>query len=327
MSTAKLAVVGPAQLGTKINARIPAWKITANAPTLEALGNGIADETIDPDVDGLLIYANPAIIDATMNELGEAVNYYRASVVVILVDDGTLDRNALASAVARARQEEETRNRADDAITDPEAPYYILEAATPLASAHAIVEQVQRDAEALMGTEFAVVAYAFQGTVPALTEAPQTPPNTYSVPGARAGAENAAQGHKVQITGSVTVIVAQPGAPLTYNALTTAEKPASNEDAELLVIDATGNANADGATPLNQFDANCTLSDLYAALATGRVMRNRADLMVCKPLNALTSKEAYTVGKLIDMMAPYYSTGIILAITPESARNYAHKEQ
>lgn len=327
MSTAKLAVVGPAQLGTKINARIPAWKITATAPTLEALGNGIADETIDPDVDGLLIYANPAIIDATMNELGEAVNYYRASVVVILVDDGTLDRNALASAVARARQEEETRNRADGAITDPEAPYYILEAATPLASAHAIVEQVQRDAEALMGTEFAVVAHAFQGTVPALTEAHQTPPNTYSVPGARAGAENAAQGHTVQITGSVTVIVAQPGAPLTYNALTTAEKPASTEDAELLVIDAAGNANADGATPLNQFDANCTLSDLYAALATGRVMRNRADLMVCKPLNALTSKEAYTVGKLIDMMAPYYSTGIILAITPESARNYAYKEQ
>lgn len=327
MSTAKLAVVGPAQLGTKINARIPAWKITATAPTLEALGNGIADETIDPDVDGLLIYANPAIIDATMNELGEAVNYYRASVVVILVDDGTLDRNALASAVASARQEEETRNRADGAITDPEAPYYILEAATPLASAHAIVEQVQRDAEALMGTEFAVVAHAFQGTVPALTEAPQTPPSTYSVPGARAGAENAAQGHTVQITGSVTVIVAQPGATLTYNALTTAEKPASTEDAELLVIDATGNANADGATPLNQFDANCTLSDLYAALATGRVMRNRADLMVCKPLNALTSKEAYTVGKLIDMMAPYYSTGIILAVTPESARNYAYKEQ
>ena len=262
-----------------------------------------------------------------MNELGEAVNYYRASVVVILVDDGALDRNALASAVARARQEEETRNRADGAITDPETPYYILEAATPLASAHAIVEQVQRDAEALMGTEFAVVARAFQGTVPALTEAPQTPPSTYSVPGARAGAENAAQGHTVQITGSVTVIVAQPGAPLTYNTLTTAEKPASTEDAELLVIDATGNANADGATPLNQFDANCTLSDLYAALATGRVMRNRADLMVCKPLNALTSKEAYTVGKLIDMMAPYYSTGIILAITPESARNYAYKEQ
>lgn len=327
MSTAKLAVVGPAQLGTKINARIPAWTITATAPTIEALGNGIADETIDPDVDGLLIYANPAIIDATMNELGEAVNYYRASVVVILVDDGALDRNALASAVASARQEEETRNRADGAITDPEAPYYILEAATPLASAHAIVEQVQRDAEALMGTEFAVVAHAFQGTVPALTEAPQTPPSTYSVPGARAGAENAAQGHTVQITGSVTVIVAQPGAPLTYNTLTTAEKPASIEDAELLVIDATGNANADGATPLNQFDANCTLSDLYAALATGRVMRNRADLMVCKPLNALTSKEAYTVGKLIDMMAPYYSTGIILAVTPESARNYAYKEQ
>lgn len=300
MSTAKLAVVGPAQLGTKINTRIPAWKITATAPTLEALGNGIADETIDPDVDGLLIYANPAIIDATMNELGEAVNYYRASVVVILVDDGALDRNALASAVARARQEEETRNRADGAITDPEA---------------------------LMGTEFAVVAHAFQGTVPALTEAPQTPPSTYGVPGARAGAENAAQGHTVQITGSVTVIVAQPGAPLTYNTLTTAEKPASTEDAELLVIDATGNASADGATPLNQFDANCTLSDLYAALATGRVMRSRADLMVCKPLNALTSKEAYTVGKLIDMMAPYYSTGIILAITPESARNYAYKEQ
>lgn len=327
MSTAKLAVVGPAQLGTKINARIPAWKITATAPTLEALGNGIADETIDPDVDGLLIYANPAIIDATMNELGEAVNYYRASVVVILVDDGALDRNALASAVASARHEEETRNRADGAITDPEAPYYILEAATPLASAHAIVEQVQRDAEALMGTEFAVVAHAFQGTVPALTEAPQTPPSAYSVPGARAGAENATQGHTVQITGSVTVIVAQPGAPLTYNTLTTAEKPSSNEDAELLVIDATGNANADGATPLNQFDANCTLSDLYAALATGRVMRNRADLMVCKPLNALTSKEAYTIGKLIDMMAPYYSTGIILSITPESARNYTYREQ
>ena len=327
MSTAKLAVVGPAQLGTKINARIPAWKITATAPTLEALGNGIADETIDPDVDGLLIYANPAIIDATMNELGEAVNYYRASVVVILVDDGTLDRNALASAVARARQEEETRNRADGAITDPEAPYYILEAATPLASAHTIVEQVQRDAEALMGTEFAVVAHAFQGTVPALTEAHQTPPNTYSVPVARAGAENAAQGHTVPLPNDVTVMVAQPGAPLTYSALTTAEKPASNEDAELLVIDATGGASADGATPLNQFDANCTLSDLYAALATGRVMRNRADLMVCKPLNALTSKEAYTVGKLIDMMAPYYSTGIILAITPESARNYAYKEQ
>lgn len=327
MNTAKLAVVGPAQLGTKINARIPAWTITATAPTLEALGNGIADETIDPDVDGLLIYANPSIIDATMNELGEAVNYYRASVVVILVDDGALDRNALASAVARARQEEETRNRADGAITDPEAPYYILEAATPLASAHAIVEQVQRDAEALMGTEFAVVAHAFQGTVPALTEAPQTPPSTYSVPGARAGAENAAQGHTVQITGSVTVIVAQPGAPLTYNTLTTAEKPASNEDAELLVIDATGSASADGATPLNQFDANCTLNDLYAALATGRVMRSRADLMVCKPLHALTSKEAYTVGKLIDMMAPYYSTGIILAITPESAHNYAYKSQ
>ena len=327
MSIAKLAVVGPAQLGTKINARIPAWKIAATAPTLEALGNGIADETIDPDVDGLLIYANPGIIDATMNELGEAVNYYRAGVVVILVDDGTLDRNALASAVTRARQEEEARNKVDGAITDPETPYYILEAATPLASAHAIVEQVQRDAEALTGTGFADVARAFQGTVPALAEAPQTPTNTYSVPGARAGAENATQGHTVPLASDVTVMVAAPGAPLAYNTLTTAEKPASTEDAELLVIDATGNANADGATPLNQFDANCTLSDLYAALATGRVMRNRADLMVCKPLNALTSKEAYTVGKLIDMMAPYYSTGIILAITPESARNYAYKEQ
>lgn len=327
MSTVKLAAVGPEQLGQQINMRIPAWENTASAPTLEALGNGIADGTIDPDVDGLLIYANPAIIDATMNELGEAVNYYRAGVVVILVDDGTLDRAALASAVARARQEEEKQNKADGAVTDPEAPYYILEAVTPLASAHAIVEQVQRDAEALMGTEFAVVAHAFQGTVPALTEAPQTPPNTYSVPGARAGAENATQGHTVPLASDVTVIVAQPGAPLTYNTLTTAEKPASTEDAELLVIDATGNASADGATPLNQFDANCTLSDLYAALATGRVMRNRADLMVCKPLNALTSKEAYTVGKLIDMMAPYYSTGIILAITPESARNYAYKEQ
>lgn len=327
MSTAKLAVVGPAQLGTKINARIPAWKIAATAPTLEALGNGIADETIDPDVDGLLIYANPGIIDATMNELGEAVNYYRAGVVVILVDDGTLDRNTLASAVTRARQEEEARNKADGAITDPEAPYYILEAATPLASAHAIVEQVQRDAEALAGTGFAGVARAFQGTVPALAEAAQTPQNGNSAPRVSVVVENAPQGHTVPLASDVTVIVAQPGAPLTYNALTTAEKPASTEDAELLVIDATGNANADGATPLNQFDANCTLSDLYAALATGRVMRNRADLMVCKPLNALTSKEAYTVGKLIDMMAPYYSTGIILAITPESARNYAHKEQ
>lgn len=327
MSTAKLAVVGPAQLGTKINARIPAWKIAATAPTLEALGKGIADETIDPDVDGLLIYANPTIIDATMNELGEAVNYYRAGVVVILVDDGALDRNALASAVARARQEEETRNKADGAITDPETPYYILEAATPLASAHAIVEQVQRDAEALAGTGFADVARAFHGTVPALAEAAQTPPSSYSVPGAHASTENAPQGHTVPITSDVTVMVAAPGAPLTYNTLTTAEKPASNEDAELLVIDATGNANADGATPLERFDANCTLNDLYAALATGRVMRNRADLMVCKPLHALTSKEAYTVGKLIDMMAPYYSTGIILAITPESARNYTYKKQ
>lgn len=327
MSTAKLAVVGPEQLGQKINMRIPAWKNTASAPTLEALGNGIADGTIDPDVDGLLIYANPGIIDATMNELGEAVNYYRAGVVVILVDDGTLDRNSLASAVAHARQEEETRNKADGAITDPETPYYILEAATPLASAHAIVEQVQRDAEALAGTAFAGAAHAFQGTVPSLAEAPQTPPSAYSVPGARAGAENAAQGHTVQITGSVTVIVAQPGAPLTYNTLTTAEKPASTEDAELLVIDATGSASADGATPLNQFDANCTLSDLYAALATGRVMRSRADLMICKPLHALTSKEAYTVGKLIDMMAPYYSTGIILAITPEDAHSYSYKKQ
>lgn len=327
MNTAKLAVVGPEQLGTKINARIPAWTITATAPTIEALGNGIADETIDPDVDGLLIYANPAIIEATMNELGEAVNYYRASVVVILVDDGALDRNALASAVARARQEEETRNRADGAITDPEAPYYILEAATPLASAHAIVEQVQRDAEALMGTEFAVVAHAFQGTVPALVEAAQARPQDNNGASAYGGRENAPQGHTVPLASDVTVMVATPGAPLTYNTLTTAEKPASTEDAELLVIDATGDASADGATPLNQFDANCTLSDLYAALATGRVMRNRADLMVCKPLNALTSKEAYTVGKLIDMMAPYYSTGIILAITPESARNYTYKQQ
>lgn len=327
MNTAKLAVVGPAQLGQQINMRIPAWKITATAPTLEALGNGIADETIDPDVDGLLIYANPDVIGATMSELGEAVNYYRAGVVVVLVDDGTLDRNALASAVAHARQEEEKRNKADGAVTDSETPYYILETATPLASAHAIIEQVQRDAENLAGTAFAGAAHAFQGTVPSLAEAPQTPPSAYSVPRARAGAENAAQGHTVQITGSVTVIVAQPGAPLTYNTLTTAEKPASTEDAELLVIDATGDASADGATPLNQFDANCTLSDLYAALATGRVMRSRADLMVCKPLHALTSKEAYTVGKLIDMMAPYYSTGIILAITPESARNYTYKEQ
>lgn len=327
MSTVKLAVVGPEQLGQQINMRIPAWENTASAPTLEALGNGIADETIDPDVDGLLIYANPDAIGATMSELGEAVNYYRAGVVVILVDDGALDRNALASAVARARQEEETRNRVDGAITDPETPYYILETATPLASAHAIVEQAQRDAEALAGTAFAGAAHTFQGTVPALAEAHQTPPNTYSVPGARGGAENAAQGHTVQITDSVTVMVATPGAPLTYNTLTTAEKPASTEDAELLVIDATGSVNADGATPLNQFDANCTLSDLYAALATGRVMRNRADLMVCKPLHALTSKEAYTVGKLIDMMAPYYSTGIILAITPESASNYTYKQQ
>lgn len=327
MSTAKLAVVGPEQLGTKISARIPAWKIAATAPTLEALGNGIADGTIDPDVDGLLIYANPGIIDATMNELGEAVNYYRAGVVVILVDDGTLDRNSLASAVAHARQEEETRNKADGAVTEPETPYYILETATPLTSAQAIIEQAQRDAESFAGTAFADVAHAFRGTVPTLTEAPQTPPNTYGVPGARAVSENATQGHTVQITSSVTVIVAQPGAPLTYNVLTTAEKPASTEDAELLVIDATGETSADGATPLNQFDANCTLSDLYAALATGRVMRNRADLMVCKPLHALTSKEAYTVGKLIDMMAPYYSTGIILAITPESARNYTYREQ
>lgn len=327
MSTVKLAVVGPEQLGQQINMRIPSWKNTASAPTLEALGNGIADGTIDPDVDGLLIYANPDAIGATMSELGEAVNYYRAGVVVILVDDGTLDRAALASAAAHARQEEEKRNKVDGAVTDPETPYYILEAVTPLASAQAIVEQVQRDAEALAGTAFAGAAHAFQGTVPSLAEAPQKPPNAYSVPGARGCAESAAQGHTVQITGSVTVIVAQPGAPLTYNTLTTAEKPASTEDAELLVIDATGNASADGATPLNEFDANCTLSDLYAALATGRVMRNRADLMVCKPLNALTSKEAYTVGKLIDMMVPYYSTGIILAITPESARNYAYKEQ
>lgn len=327
MSTVKLAAVGPEQLGQQINMRIPAWKNTASAPTLEALGNGIADGTIDPDVDGLLIYANPDAIGATMSELGEAVNYYRAGVVVVLVDDGTLDRAALASAAAHARQEEEKRNKVDGAVTDPETPYYILEAVTPLASAQAIVEQVQRDAEALAGTAFAGAAHAFQGTVPALAEAPQTPPNAYSVPGARGGAENATQGHTVPLASDVTVIVAQPGAPLTYNTLTTAEKPASTEDAELLVIDATGNASADGATPLNEFDANCTLSDLYAALATGRVMRNRADLMVCKPLNALTSKEAYAVGKLIDMMAPYYSTGIILAITPESARNYAYKEQ
>ena len=327
MSTAKLAVVGPEKLGPQINARIPAWKVTATAPTLEALGNGIADETIDPDVDGLLIYANPAIIDTTMNELGEAVNYYRAGVVVILVDDGTLDHAALTSTVAHARQEEEKQNKADGAVTDPETPYYILDAKTPLASAQVIVEQAQRDAEALAGTAFAGAAHAFQGTIPMLTEAPQTPPNAYRVPGARNGAENAAQGHTVQIVGSVAVIVAQPGAPLTYNALTTAEKPASTEDAELLVIDATGEANADGATPLNQFDANCTLNDLYAALATGRVMRSRADLMVCKPLHALTSKEAYTVGKLIDMMAPYYSTGIILAVTPEDAHNYSYKER
>ena len=327
MNAVKLAVVGPEQLGTKINARIPAWKIAATAPTLEALGNGIADGTIDTDVDGLLIYADPAIVGATMSELGEAVNYYRGGVVVILVDDGTLDRNVLASSVAHARQEEEKRNRADGAVTDPETPYYILDAKTPLASAHAIVEQVQRDAEALAGTAFAGSAHAFQGTVPSLAEAPQTPPNAYSVPGARAGAENAPQGHMVPLPSDVTVIVAQPGAPLTYNTLTTAEKPASNEDAELLVIDATGNANTDGATPLERFDANCTLNDLYAALATGRVMRNRADLMVCKPLHALTSKEAYTVGKLIDMMAPYDSTGIILAVTPESARNYTYREQ
>lgn len=327
MSTAKLAVVGPEQLGQQINMRIPAWKNTASAPTLEALGNGIADGTIDPDVDGLLIYANPDAIGATMSELGEAVNYYRAGVVVILVDDGTLDRAALASAVASARQEEEKRNKADGAVTEPETPYYILETATPLASAQAIIEQAQRDAESFAGTAFADVAHVFRGTVPTITEAPQTPPNAYSAPGTRGGAESATQGHTVQITSSVTVIVAQPGAPLTYNTLTTAEKPASTEDAELLVIDATGDTSADGATPLNQFDANCTLSDLYAALATGRVMRNRADLMVCKPLNALTSKEAYTVGKLIDMMAPYYSTGIILAVTPESARNYAYKEQ
>ena len=327
MSTAKLAVVGPAQLGTKINARIPAWKNTASAPTLEALGSGIADGTIDPDVDGLLIYATPDAIGATMSELGEAVNYYRGGVVVILVDDGTLDRNALASAIARARQEEEKRNRADGAVTDPETPYYILETATPLASAHAIVEQVQRDAEALAGTAFAGAAHAFQGTVPALAEASQTPQNGNGDPRVSVGAENAAQGHTVPLPNDVTVMVAQPGAPLTYSALTTAEKPASNEDAELLVIDATGGASADGATPLNQFDANCTLSDLYAALATGRVMRNRADLMVCKPLHTLTSKEAYTVGKLIDMMAPYYSTGIILAITPEDAHNYAYKKQ
>lgn len=327
MSTAKLAVVGPAQLGTKINARIPAWKITATAPTLEALGNGIADETIDPDVDGLLIYANPTIIDTTMNELGEAVNYYRAGVVVILVNDGTLDRNALASAVARARQEEETRNRVDGVITDPETPYYILEAVTPLASAHAIVEQAQRDAEALAGTEFAVVAHAFQGTVPALVEAAQARPQDNNGASTYGGRKNAPQGHTVPLASDVTVMVATPGAPLTYSTLATAEKPTSAEDAELLVIDATGDASADGATPLNEFDANCTLSDLYAALATGRVMRNRADLMVCKPLNALTSKEAYTVGKLIDMMAPYYSTGIILAITPESASNYTYKQQ
>lgn len=323
----KLAVVGPEQLGRQINMRIPAWENTASTPTLEALGNGIADGTIDTDVDGLLIYANPDAIGATMSELGEAVNYYRGGVVVILVDDGTLDRTALASAVAHARQEEEKQNRADGAVTDPETPYYILETATPLASAQAIVEQAQRDAEALAGTAFAGSAHAFQGTVPTVTETPQTPPNAYSVPGARAGAENAAQGHTVPLASDVTVIVSQPGAPLTYSTLTTVEKPASAEDAELLVIDATGDARADGATPLNQFDANCTLSDLYAALATGRVMRNRADLMVCKPLHVLTSKEAYTVGKLIDMMTPYYSTGIILAVTPEDAHSYTYKKQ
>lgn len=327
MSTAKLAVVGPEQLGQKINMRIPAWENTASAPTLEALGNGIADGTIDPDVDGLLIYATPDAIGATMSELGEAVNYYRAGVVVILVDDGTLDHNALASAVTHARQEEEKRNRADGVVTDPETPYYILETATPLASAHAIVEQAQRDAGNLAGTAFAGAAHAFQGTVPSLAEAPQTRPQSDGGTSAHEVRKNAPQGHTVPLTSDVMVMVAAPGAPLTYSTLTTAEKPASAEDAELLVIDATGSASADGATPLNQFDANCTLSDLYAALATGRVMRNRADLMVCKPLNALTSKEAYTVGKLIGMMAPYYSTGIVLAITPESASNYTYKQQ
>ena len=327
MSTVKLAVVGPEQLGQQINMRIPAWEITATTPTLEALGNGIADGTIDPDVDGLLIYANPDAIGTTMNELGETVNYYRAGVVVILVDDGTLDRNTLASAVTRARQEEEARNKVDGAITDPETPYYILNAQSPLASAHAIIAQAKRDAEALTGTPFADAAQAFQGTVTAPTGAAQTPPQGGDSTGARSRRENAPQGHTVALAGNVTVMVAAPGAPLGYRALTTAEKPASEDDAELLVIDATGHENADGATPLNEFDANCTLSDLYAALATGRVMRNRADLMVCKPLNALTSKEAYTVGKLIDMMAPYYSTGIILAITPESASNYTYKQQ
>lgn len=326
MSAAKLAVVGPTQLGTQMSARIPAWEITATAPTLEALGSGIADGTINPDVDGLLIYANPTIIGATMSELGEAVNYYRGGVLVILVDDGTLDRNALASAVARARQEEEARNKVDGAITDPETPYYILEAATPLASAHAIVEQVQRDAEALAGTPFADAAEAFQGTVTAPTGAAQAPPQGGDSTGARSGRENAPQGRTVALAGNVTVMVAAPGAPLGYRTLTTTEKPASEDDAELLVIDATGHANADGATPLNEFDANAAPGDLYAALAATRAMGGSADLMTCKPLHALTSKEAYTVGKLIDTMAPYYTTGIILAITPESARNYAYKQ-
>lgn len=326
MSAAKLAVVGPTQLGTQMSARIPAWEITATAPTLEAIGSGIADGTINPDVDGLLIYANPTIIGATMSELGEAVNYYRGGVLVILVDDGTLDRNALASAVARARQEEEARNKVDGAITDPEAPYYILEAATPLASAHAIVEQVQRDAESFAGTAFADAAEAFHGTVTAPTGAAQAPPQGGDSTGARSGRENAPQGRTVALAGNVTVMVASPGAPLGYRTLTTTEKPASEDDAELLVIDATGHENADGATPLNEFDANAAPGDLYAALAATRAMGGSADLMTCKPLHALTSKEAYTVGKLIGMMAPYYTTGIILAITPESARNYAYKQ-
>lgn len=326
MNAAKLAVVGPTQLGTQMGARIPAWEITATAPTLEALGSGIADGTINPDVDGLLIYANPTIIGATMSELGEAVNYYRGGVLVILVDDGTLNQAELGEAVAAARAEEEKQNKQDGAVTDPETPYYILNAQSPLASAHAIIAQAKRDAEALTGTPFADAAQAFQGTVTAPTGAAQTPPQGGDSTGARSRRENAPQGHTVALAGNVTVMVAAPGAPLGYRALTTAEKPASEDDAELLVIDATGHENADGAVPLNEFDANAAPDDLYAALAATRAMGGSADLMTCKPLHALTSKEAHAVGELIDTMAPYYTTGIILAITPEDARCYTYKQ-
>ncbi len=162
------------------------------------------------------------------------------------------------------------------------------------------------DAEALMGTEFAVVAHAFRDAVPALTNPSDATSTYHSVPGARAGAENAAQGHTVQITGNVTVIVAQPGAPLTYNTLTTAQQKNPHPQRTRNCTRHRRNRRLQRANRAHHSTSSTrTAHSTTYTRPSQRGVELQADLMVCKPLDALTSKNA---GKLIDMMTPYYST-------------------